>query len=813
MADYIALTNKGPIILRKDVLGRWQAMFAGAEYTLFSLRKGKINRKEQNEEKQIAAVVEASVNMIQRKRFGKIAEGKKDAVKVVSISQREATQKLEVQTEKEGLTGLFIMKISQILEQIMFTKIKQAPHEEYVEGLFTSPVSNTEKEGIIEAFIVFEVLEIEKVFSKEYSIILQNEEKKDINKRNEENERSDERKASTSIDEENKIAAEILNEFEHWFYAGELKFVLSLVAGRECIQEIGKKMYNSEYMEIFEYLLSVIEMYITVFTEIFLVTLDIEEIHGSIKAYIGNRDNTYTNSIGSVGEKKEALNELIEQVRKLEKEKGIEYVLRNVNVPFIKYIESVRQILYSKDFIRYIKGIEEKISIYKKAYSPLIAQAENTFDCNVCFLFVDIYHRIIKYKMYLEEANKHLRVAEEKKKIEKKCIKYMERIDKEWRLLSDLLVAAERYKKEKEVRKGIQVPDMIGNFVEVFTLDNGSVIVTEEKIVLIVKNSVVCVLDKDEIIGCMPESRDDCYSLDYIDILSFSLYPPGSYFVVDYVGGVRAHWTRMKFKWSNHRDRFISAFACREIVHIPGFDVMKKDKKIDGRETEVFSIMQRKKPEIKEIKASYKRMLGILEARKLVSMHDLYIYGKKRRISEKRLFRIKDWTDKTIEEYMKNESNVFMDKFAIEIVKVAEKYPPVEIVPYIINRNEFTILNNDGFSVEKIASVFVEYLSYVLRSMCPGDLEIYSSSAVNSLISVKGIESIEMKNDEFLTLVLEYKDEILIPNSINKNEFLLSLIIIRILLIAKKKIGKSALMSVCAPLFIFHLHDFIPLLD
>ncbi|KAI5173196.1 hypothetical protein NEFER03_2156 [Nematocida sp. LUAm3] len=798
MREYIVLTNQGPILVREEKEQDVSIVFAGCTYKL-PMDQVKMEKVEEpiKGKEDIYALCYSAVDLVQKQKYGKVSH-KKKMCKLISLKQRGVSGSLSYKVKRNTISEILISGLSHIFQTTLFgAKKKKEKNIEYIEGVCSIELDRPRRPKSIEPFIIFETENTYEIVDGSYKVVLNEsiEETEDEKK---------EDKVVLQTEEETSQRKKLLVFFEKGFFLGEYAFILGLIRSKECIKSMGRCMYNDKYLQIFRNLLNVIEMYIAVFLNTVGRSIDRAYIAEDIDEYIKKQDNIdYSSYIYKKPEKELILDRIAADMVNLEKEKKTKSALESISLTFVEYFDEVKKVIYSNEFISYIGKVEESITLYKSICNPEISAEERKYNTNICFLFVDIYHRIIKYKMYLEEASCIL----------KKSVSEQLSFSGSLLLLSsnilqitELLQATERFKKIRGLEEeGIRMPDCIDDFVEMFSLTNGSVILTKQNMILINGGHVSAVVSKKEVIGVFSLSEED--PIEYIDLAITSLYPPAQSYVVDYINDKRVHWIRLNFKWYGYAEKFISAWNCRSVSTIPGLEmVLTKDsvflpKRLRERITE------------EEAKISHKRTLLILSQRHIIRTSDLYTYGPKRKLTTSDLFAIKDFIDQLLGRYKesiqspeeKNRNSVpSIKQIYTDALKVITTHSPVtKSTIYDEEHNEFSCLYEESPSSLQMITVIIEYLSYVFRILPASELFIYSSSAMQGLTSVSEMKNLELSNADFLDLAIGCSS-MAVPPSLSRNEFLLSLIAVRFMVIAAPDLTIPIYLSICSPLFIFH---------
>lgn len=823
MEYFVILTTKGPAIFEKISQVDGKVLFGGVEYAVPIEDTSGLNEKDRRYE-HIQSIIWSAVHIIQSQTLGRSLPKKKKEVKVLYMNDKSGNGRVTPKN-KTGVMGILLGTGIAKMFKSSFGKTKRSDVEEYPEGIFSASDESFKKEKPIEPLVAFEVPDKSEMFLCKFKIVL-GEEQETVHIKLKEDKKD--------IKEVSDRASTVLKDIQKNFYAAEFSFILGLARSKICIKEVGRWLFNSDYTEIFNNLLNIIEMLIAVFINTNIRSLPDDYISADVNAYIPySRSQDYSSVIYKASSREEAMIKVLECMKELSDKKLVNAAMSVVSVPMLRYFDEVSRVIYSSEFIKYISSVEENISTYKKKSTSEILTAEKKFNCNVCFLFVDVYHRLIKYKLYIAEATDALKkasllnapadISDRMGSIctsddVKDLLDGYEGFSKEIDLLnahnsrlSELLKATERFKKIKSLKEsGIVFPDCIDDFIEMYELTNGIVIITRDNIVLVNGQHVTAVISKKEVLGCIPVSQDTEYPTTHMDLVVSSIYPPTASFVTDIVDYTRVHWIRINFKWDGNQCKFVEAFHCKNVSTIEGLEMRLRSN------TVVIDKTLRKRIEKTSVKKSHKRMLSIRAQRELVPTADLYTFGEKNRISECLLFKIKEWIDLALKEYENSLSSVlvstkvgdvsFERKLLKEVTDIIEYHSPVSKV-YTADKNEFTCVMNDPYSLSAGIKVFVEYLSYVYRSLSPKDIFVYSTSAMSALLSVHEIRNPSLSNDEFLELAIGCSRSLAVPESLNKNEFLLSLLMVRFFTIAAPDIGMPNYLALFSPFFLFNSQD------
>ncbi|KAI5187929.1 hypothetical protein NEHOM01_2451 [Nematocida homosporus] len=779
MTIYVILTTKGPVLLNKEENGLGRAVFAGNEYSVpFDSTE---NSDTESSGASMAAY--AAMRIIQAQSIGRSSH-KKKLLKITALKPADkAAQVTSRHPPSTGIADLLISGLSHMFRsKILGKKKKISANDAYAEGLFSSDSTALKRSKLIEPLAVFETETPEELFTTKYSIVLHEETEVVV-------------APPVSEIETSVKDSGILAGFEQNFFASELSFIRRLVQSKQCIQEIGKWLYNIDHTAIFSSLLHAIEMFFAAFANSVLRALPQEVLGADVDLYVAKEASAdYAAMIYTGLAKQEAAARLVEAMGRLEGKKG---VFADLQLSFGDYLSEIARVLYSPEFIKYIRSVEDSIARYRSAGCPEIAAAERKFQCNLCFLFVDLYHRVIKYKMYTEEAIKCLKKQSAFYEAASLTM-HMNRLD-------ELLKAAERFKKIHALNAaGVVFPDCADDFVDSFELTNGVVIITRTQLLFAFGGHITAVVDKKEVVALAPENTDEEPS-EYLDLALSCLYPPMSGFVVDCVNGRRVHWVRLHFRWDGYVNRFIAACKDRNVSNISGLDLRLHEKSV-----QVNRLLRPQLPRA-DVRDSHRRMLSIRAARKIVRTFDAYDFGLYRRLPEEELFHIKAILDSMLATCAASvacpgsnpDANVFERDLASEIIKVVDAH--------VVNPegDALTMLPAYNVTVSEMARVCVEYLGYILRVMDPQDFRLYSKAAMGVMRGMCQLKDATLSNDEFLNLAAGC---VCTPTSLNRNEFLLSLVTIRVLLIIAPEIGSAGYLSVCAPLFIFNSRDLLALL-
>ncbi|KAI5191075.1 hypothetical protein NEMIN01_1344 [Nematocida minor] len=827
MQYFIILTTKGPAVFQRTSHVHGRVLFAGSEYAV-PIEDTPLAKDEDKSAAHLQSIVWSAVQVIQAQRSGKALPKKRKLIKVLKMDDTTSGSGRVTTKNKTSVMGILLGTGIAKMFKSSFGKQKTAETNEYLEGEFSTCDEIFKKEKPIEPLIAFEVPDKSEMFQCKFSIVL-NDDSETLPLKPQTHQKT--------LLESTEAANAILKDVQKNFYVGEFAFILGLAKSKICIVEVGRWLFYNDYTEIFSNLLSIIEMLISVFINTTIRSVSSEYITEDINEYMpALRMQDYSQIIYKSAARTEAMQRILDNMKELSDKKLVNAAMATASSSMLTYFEEVSRVIYSPEFIKYIASVEENISKYKKKCKSEIVAAERMFSCNLTFLFVDVYHRIIKYRLYITEAITALKKGSSMKNPDFSGtmgnISTSDEVEgpatpcdffaKEISFLSDhnirlteLLKATERFKKIKSLKdSGIIFPDCIDDFIETYELTNGIVIITRDNIVLVNGQHVTSVISKKEIIGCIPASQDTDYPTTHIDLAVTCIYPPSANFVTDVVNHVRVHWIRLNFKWDGNQGRFIDACQCRNVSTIAGLEMRLRDN------TVAIEKSLRKRIEKADVKNSHKRMLAIRAQREVVPTADLYTFGQKNKISECLLFKIKEWIDSSLREYADSLSSIsvvadpsdlsFERKLFKEVSEIIKYHSPMRKT-YNTEKNEFSCVMADPYTLGAGVKVFVEYLSYVYRMLSPQDALTYSTSAMSALTSVHEIRNPALSNDEFLELAIGCSRSLAVPDSLNKNEFLLSLLMVRFFTIAAPDIGLSNYLALLSPLFLFNSQDLVNL--
>lgn len=888
MANCVIMTNKGPVLMETGSGPDIRLFFGGVEYTVQSAlasgdipewhkREGEkggkksLSNEEAAKEKYLRECIDLGLSELQERVFGKPSSKKKRAYPVLLASRRENPGKIERRhAGPSNVADIILAGFSELFRQSLFStkKEKEKGKQEYAEGEFSYDlVFHKRHSKPIEPLAAYEVEDqymravVQKIVfgDKETQIsedaLLVPPQSQEI-----------------LLSEED--AASKLFAFEKGFFKSELAYILGLARNKKCIEELGEWIYNKEYKAVFDDLERVIDMFIQMFTEKVgsRMIKEAESIR-SAQEKTGQSPSESKIEYVSAGDvergSRPAYSYLspIDSLNRVQKEGLLDQVLEKSIIPFREYLEKVECVIYSQEFIEHIKKIEECIARYKKISSaePEIAAVEQRTQCNVSFLFVSMYHRVLNYKMYTEEAlgllqrevppKKHSTCADGKEKREicvpekpqkeetvreeKDIISEVldsvtgestqhptvaplsrprkasltEYLQKYILNLSELLASSERYKKIKQlIDKSTMLPDSTDDFVELLELVNGEVLITKENLLIIQNNVTRYILSKKEIACCTytvehPEN-EEAAGHEFVDIASASIYPPAQDWVVDCINGTRMHWIRLFFKWHSSLVKFVRALRTRFVSPVALLEMPLKKHSFKPDWTHRDRIGE------KHVLRSHRRMLVVREQKKCACTTDLYTYGQKRRLSEQNLFKIKELIDTSLKEYAEilesGSSSARAYGYAKQLKKEVEifihHHAPAHKSPYTSEQNEFSGLSSP-YSLRDSVRIYLEYLSYVFRLLGPAGLQVFSRSGMNALNTVTDIRDPTTTNDEFLQTAISCAPDFRVPEDMNRNEFLLALLVIRFFTISAPDISHAHYMALIYPFFIYHLHD------
>jgi len=814
MGDYVLLTNKGPIIMRDGPERQIKAIFLGVEYS-FDTGGGLNARKDQKREERVKYIAEKCIGILQTRLFGKTGSKQKIDVEIELIEKSEKEDKIVPKKEANSLAETVLSGILGLLQSKLFgtsKKNSEVKKKQYTEGEFSTHAV-TRKPKPIEVLKIVEVEEQEEIFDCRYSVVFEK-----IELETEQAEDSGLPKKEKDFQKERETSPEELRRFEQNFYLEETAFVLGLQRGKACVEEVGNWIYNREYVSIFGNITKVMEMHIAVFVNSVARSIPQDALGADVDEYIKcteEREHAarydYSKVLYIPENQRAARDRILNALQKSTDAHLIRKIIEKAALPSLLYFEEILEVLYSPEFVKYISTVEENIHSYKAQTHPEIAAAERKFRCNISFLFVDLYHRVIKYKMYTEEAQKILRKSaastDTPNAQNAKSPKFQKEIEELGRLnrkMSTLLSATERCKNIKQLHKlGVALPNPIDDFIDMIELTDGFAIFTKEHLLIVNGNATVAVLNKKEVWGCVPCSED--FSTSYIDLAVSSLYPPVDNCVADVVGGTRVHWARLALKWDGYQEKFAAMFENRSAPVVPGLDISLTASSSPA-EKEI-----RQRIPLQEVKKSHLRMLCIREQRKIVPSFGLYRYGMSEKLPEEDVFKIKSWVDTSLEKFSSSIGDTkdaknpgFLDELASEAKSYVLTQKPASKCLFSEEYDEFSEALSGTQTTSASVSVYIEYLGYVLRCIEPKDRVLYSSSASAALASVAELKNPALSNDEFLDLVIGCKNPMEHPASISRNEFLLSLLVVRFFGISSACISKSLFVSICSPLFLFH---------
>ncbi|KAI5190893.1 hypothetical protein NECID01_1188 [Nematocida sp. AWRm77] len=821
MQDYILFTDKGPALLREESAASGRVILAGIEYS-FPMEKCKKKSIEGTSESRkvdhVESLVHAAMQVLQSQKCGKSGGKRGKSVEVVLLDKKTESKHVTKKHQKAKVRDIILGGLAELFQFKFFGDSKKPKNLFFFpEGEFSCDKAAIRKYKGIEADKVFEVEDQEEVFECKYQIVLGEEQEEKEKEKEKEKEAQIEggvkEKSTEAVQAGTAEALKKLKAFEANFFAGELGFVLGLAKSKGCIVEIGQWIYNNSYIAIFGNMIQVIEIITGIFVNTVARSIPKDILGMDIEAEIGPKEVLeHTRLLYLPEEKKQKISQVLVLLQECIGQNRISEVISQVSLSFVEYCEELSKMAYSPHFIKYISIVEENIKLYKTQTKSEIAAAERKFRCNICFLFVDIYHRVVKYKMYTEESQKLL--SKNTDLAHPQIRNSLALLQKYNNKLSVLLKATERYKNMKELKNlQVEMPDCTDEFVDMLELTNGYVVVTKETLVLINEKYVIGTVHKKEVWGCYTDSKD--FSTSYIDLAVSSLFPPAPDFVVDCIDNIRIHWIRLHFKWEGCQEKFISIFNSSSIPNIPELNLSLVDspvvikKRLTGR------------PFKNDILRSHLRMLTIREQRKHLPTSDLYIYGTKEKLTEQLVFKIKAWVDSSLEEYAKNvhalsaparSADLYAKKLLQEVQKIIMHHTPVHKVPYTSEHNEFSKLLTDTQSVSLSMHMYVQYLSYVFRVLKPEDKAEYSHSAMKCLSSVYELRNPTLPNNEFLELTIGCTQNMTVPSSLTKNEFLLSLLIVRYFLIVSPDIQEENFLALCSSLFLFDSRGLLELL-
>ncbi|OAG28839.1 hypothetical protein NEDG_00978 [Nematocida displodere] len=821
MVDYVILTSKGPVVLhenrRKKGWERWnKALFAGAEYTLSFQYERELLSGSTEKEENIQRLMALAIESIQAQKYGR-AQSKKVNVLELQIltSTGEAPEEASVSVvaKKKSLANIIVSGIADLFRKKILGTIRKDKVETYVEGDFSGVERLNRKNSPIDALVAYRIEKDEDEHDPEYQVVFEEAHAGKSERVPEKSSRAEEQGRETSQVTSEEQVYQVLKHFQHHFYVGEFKFIMTLVHSKKCIEEIGAWIYNKDYREIFANLECIINRFITLFVNMAGSTLPVavetnEYISATTLARSAQSGSTSkarntTNSPNSPT----TLEQMVDLLKAIESEQKAEVTMKNVTLPYIAYLEEVSAIIYSADFVEYIKTVEETISHYKRVSKPEMTAIEQKNRCTVAFLLVDIYHRVIKYRMYTEEAEKLLRRPSHGSTTFQDQIRTLHKHSVK---MGELLDATERYKKMvKLIQTGAKLPDVVGDFVDMFELPQGSVIITKDTLILMYSDATRAVIPKKEIWGCSPVPNEDA-ATEHIDICVSSIYPPSLEFVVDCVNDMRVHWFRLSFKSEEYVARFLKAFRCESVPKTPGLCLSLTPDTIpverEGRDRLHHTDVQK----------SHRRMLAILEQRKLVASSDIYTYGRKNKLPDSFLFALKKWVDSSLSDISKvtKEKRASVETYALkttllkEVNRIIRDHPPK--FPYANKNNEFSNLPEKKL-LSHAMPMYLDYLSYTLRVLETEEMHQYSASILKLLGCSVGMKDSAIPCSEFLELALG--GEVSVPKSLTRNEFFLSLLVIRYFVIITPYIGAKKFMSILLPLFIYHSKELGVLLE
>ncbi|KAI5167940.1 hypothetical protein NEIRO03_1639 [Nematocida sp. AWRm78] len=826
MEYFVILTNKGPAVFQKTSQIHGRVLFAGTEYAV-PIENVPVTKDEDKHDAFTQSIIWSAIQVIQIQRFGKCPSKKRKLVQVIKKDERTGDGKL-TSKNKSGVIGLLLgTGIAKMFKTSFGLQKSSTNTNEYPEGEFSSFPEINKREKPIEPLIAFEATDKGEMFQCKFSIVMSDETSGLL-----ENTQIVYKSAADGMFDK---SSSILKEGQKSFYAGELSFIMGLQRSKVCIKEVGNWLYNSDHNKIFTNLQAIIRLLSDVFLGTIIRTMSKDYIDVDVNACIEGNAADLTALYGDTKVRLDAFQKLQQLIDK----KLVNAAMETVSISMLAYFDKLSSVIYSPTFITYIASVEENIAMYKQKYSSEVMAAERKFNCNLCLLFVDIYHRLIKYRLYITEAMNSLEkgYAEIEKKAALKAAETNKNAEeassaveadpeallfkKEILLLSkhndrltELLKATERFKKIKSLAaSGIVFPDCVDDFIEMYELTNGMVIITKENLVVVNGKIVIAVISKKEVLGCIPASQDTEYPTIYIDLAVSSLYPPVPNFVTDIVNDVRVHWIRLNFKWDGNQKRFVDACKCRNVSTIKGLEMLLQEKVVPVNRS------LREKLAKSDVKNSHRRMLAIRAQRDFVSTSDVYAYGQKNRMSEPMLFGIKAWIDAALNEYSVSLSSIsvtnckavsFDKKLRKEVVNIL-KYHSFKASSNILDKNEFSSVMTDEYSLAQGIPAFIGYLSYIYRLLSPPDMMKYSEIGMKALHSVHDIRNTEITNDEFLHLAIGFIGSMPVPESLNRNEFLLSLVIVRFFIIAAPDIGMDNYLAICAPLFLFNSEQLISL--
>lgn len=586
--------------------------------------------------------------------------------------------------------------------------------------------------------------------------------------------------------------------FESFFWRSECEFVNKLSQGRKCIEEMGRHIYNSDFNDAFKGLLEILEMFLA-----------------------------WEDGLG----------------RKAREDPG------DAELTFRAYAEHIAQIAGSDKFQRYVKSIEERILVYKRISRKETEELERKHGINVAFLYVEVFHRLIKYRMYFEDA---MRTAtkdvegggegepgrgDARSHIDASCECMCCFLHKASGRIAGILSRTNSFKKAQRIKEeGHIVPDIDDEPLEKIEMEEGCVLIMERHLLVVKEGVTWLCLGRGEFVWFTSKELEDPFEDErplYLDLCTSSAFasPIGDDdgVVVDFVSGMKVEWVRMQFKSESARDLFARTLShtaapqprpeCRYLGKVlladRGVDLHKKARNLD-------SLGER------DVRASHMRSRLIRLARAMEDKRDFfYLYGRGRRLEPQRVAWVLRSLNRVMDLLNEAEKGLSFSRACAEALSgmcAPELGKEGTGGKRIVKRDEFHQIDllPEQISVADVRSVFAvyaEYLSYVLRR-ARGEESVWLSEQIAELFKRAFLDGrrkagLDTENREFLedifrALGVDTATELgsFVPSSLSVDEFLAAVLILRMFIsLLLRGADREAVASACCPFFLFNLGD------
>lgn len=521
--------------------------------------------------------------------------------------------------------------------------------------------------------------------------------------------------------------ASIHPELESIFWRNERDFLLKLGESLRCIEELGKHIYSYDYNIVFNRLLPVIKMHLAL------------------------KDNVFGQASPPASGRSDLLISCKQE--------------RAAAMALGSYVRQVMEIIESRTFQDYVEGLEDMMASYKRVYRKEMQDVERQFGVNVSFLYVEIFHRLIKYKLYFEDAIQQHRRREEKGRAgmdadkehgmgplgpEERCSCLGCLLSASATRLDVVLSRTNAFKKARKIRdEGNALPSIDDEFLERVDTEKGFFLVLRNHLVFVEDRVSRFVLRRDEFAWSVPRgpaADDSDEAVSYVDLCIWSLFvsPVGDSFsaIVDFVEGVKVDWLRLNFRSEREKESFVKVM-CRPLspptgeAYLGKICIAEKGVRIPGRAC-AHKISKEALAESRQ-RASLIRMGAMVTGR---TAGKFYHYGSRKRIGKSKL----EWIGKSTEKTIKflGEDGLPRDKLALRVQLVAAALCGIsngKRLNPIVKEKEMHLKESISHSrlekrtpegvksgLEEILSAHLEYLSYVQRVRSHENAKRFSDS-------------------------------------------------------------------------------------